>query len=832
MTIEQKVSDLTDKLKKDVSGLMQLRVDIADGVQLGLFVRGSGESSLWMSKGLPSVCLSWGRLRSFVRNLSDSVVYFNIDASDYVWGGVCLSFPSVSVFFGEFFDVDSVLPLSRSDASLCQDIVDNPANYYFVGKRVDGGFSFADSIKDLSAFTNPVLRDVSVGFDTDILRDVYEYLFELSGVPLGDEFSLFVGNRVVGFYSGGVFSSDYLDVGSCSFSGKSLSLVFISLLGGELVCGYQTERAVFALSSSGTRRVFRGYFNDVVSDSRVSVFVDSVEFGSFDENGSFSGVGISSSSYISWETGEVYLEFLQDTVGSNVYFRYNVLDSLGLVSVDTFEYQGSFGADSPVVGSCRIFIDDIDGELVAVEDGGFFVGDIVAEGSFIDYSTLRFTLRLKYLPKTGTRFVMVYSTLDGYEQWSESYVELGFDLSEFRYSVGSGSYSLSRVDLRDSVLEPCRIYSSLFLKSRLTHQVVASFLVKTECMDFRYGVDVVNDDPDTFILQTLSDFKGLLGVYGSGSDDVFKSASSEYKSSSSDVWRNPFFPYTEYTENYPDFPYSGSSPLFGSQIIFSSGSVVKFRVYPDVKWTYSPNVRAGSVLPVDGSAWLNQLSSFSGLSVSNISNPPGGGSGVYKYRVAADGLVHSYIDVSGDLMDRGVLNCTYNTIYPFFDTFTKVLTFMNSVLNYTNFRDVIQASSESVRSAFDSMIRNIKTGLVNALNRVLATRSAPLTSSISMSDISLIKSNFGSLYGDIIDLLSFIDGILGYVRQRGSDTVGLNPDRRLGSYTQVLYDVCSFNVSSDSGSIGSVLSLFESIGLVVDQIESGQQEVLTWKSRM
>ena len=89
-------------------------------------------------------------------------------------------------------------------------------------------------------------------------------------------------------------------------------------------------------------------------------------------------------------------------------------------------------------------MDGVDCQLVAVEGGGVLVSDMVAGGSLIDYDSLRFTLRLKYLPKDGSKFVLVYSYLDGYEEWSESYVEIGFDLSEFQYTVKSGRFFLGR----------------------------------------------------------------------------------------------------------------------------------------------------------------------------------------------------------------------------------------------------------------------------------------------------------------------------------------------------------------------------------------------------
>ena len=74
--------------------------------------------------------------------------------------------------------------------------------------------------------------------------------------------------------------------------------------------------------------------------------------------------------------------------------------------------------------------------------------------------------------------------------------------------------------------------------------------------------------------------------------------------------------------------------------------------------------------------------------------------------------------------------------------------------------------------------------------------------------------------------------LLGYVKQNGDDAVGFNPIRSLGLYTQVLYDTCSFMVSKESGGIGSVNQLFESVDLVLDQIRKGQQEVKTWRGRM
>lgn len=838
MTIEQKVVEVTDKLKKDVSGLMQLRVDVVDEVQLGLYVRGSGESSVWMSKGLPGVCLSWGRLRSFVKNFSDNVVHFDIGVVDYVDGGVSVSYPGKDVIFGEFYDVDAVLPLKSSNVSLYSDILANPDLYYLVGKRVDGGVSFADSVEDLSAFINPVLRDTVVDFDTGILRDVYEYVFDLSDVPLGMSLSLFVGAVNVASFVDGVCVSDYLDTGLSVLSGRSLSLVFDRLVGGNLLCVYQVKRLVFKLSESGARKVFTGYFQGV-SRGVVSVYVDDVELGSFDASGVWSGVGLSSLSSLNWDTGEVYLEFLDNTSGSYIYFVYGVSEVLGVVTVDTLVYRGVFGEKSPVVGSCRVYLDGVDGQLVAVEEGGVFVGDMVADGSLIDYDSLRFTLRLKSLPTEGSKFVLVYSYLDGYDEWSKSYVEVGFDLSDFRYTVKSGRYSLDRLSLGVSVVEPVRVYSSLFVKSRLSHQVVASFLSKTECMDFRYGVDVVNDDPDTFIKQTLSDFRSLLGVYGEGSDDVFKSASSNYQSSNVDVWRNPFFPYTEYTDSYTQYPYSGESPLFGSQIVFSDeeNKVVKFRVYPDVKWTYSSNVVDGSVLPLDRSSWVGDLSSFVNANIRNLNNPAGSGSGSDIYRVSGDGLIHIFRVVSGDdgsgeEVDRGALACTYNDLYSYFALFNNVVTFLNGVLNYTGFKDVISDSNDGVRVEFDSRIRQVKGGLVVVLNRVLQVRRSPLTSAVSMSDIAEIKSSFSELYGVVSDLLSFIDGLLGYVKQSGGDTVGFNPIRSLGSYTQVLYDTCSFMVSKESGGIGSVNQLFESVDLVLDQIRKGQQEVKTWRGRM
>lgn len=833
MTIEQKVVEIVDKLKKDVSGLMQLRVDVVDEVQLGLYVRGSGESSVWMSRGLPGVCLSWGRLRSFVRNLLDDVVHFDIGVDDYVGGGVVVSYPGEGVIFGEFYDVDAVLPLRGFNDSLYRDIVENPGLYYLVGKRVDGGVRFADSVEDLGAFINPVLRDTVVDFDTGILRDVYGYVFDLGDVPLGMSLGLFVGGVSVGSFVDGVCVSDYLDVGLSVLSGRSLHLVFDRLVGGSLECVYQVRRPVFRLSESGARKVFRGYFQGV-DRCVVSVYVDDVELGSFGVDGVWSGVGLSVLSGLNWDTGEVYLEFLDNTSGSYVYFVYGVSEVLGEVTVDTLVYGGVFGDRSPVVGSCRVYLDGVDGQLVAVEEGGVFVGDMVSDGSVVDYDSLRFTLRLRYLPTEGSRFVLVYSYVDGYEEWSESYLEIGFDLSEFRYTVGSGGYSLDRLSLDVGVLEPVRVYSSLFVKSRLSHQVVASFLCKTECMDFRYGVDVVNDDPDTFIKQTLSDFRSLLGVYGGGSDDVFKSASSDYKSSSADVWRNPFFPYTEYSDNYAQYPYSGESPLFGSQIVFSDveSKVVKFRVYPDVKWTYSSDVVDGSVLPLDRSSWVGELNSFVGVSIRDLNNPAGSGSGSDIYRVSGDGLIHVYRVELGVEVDKGVLSCTYNDLFPYFALFETVVSFLNGVLDYTGFSDVISESNDGVRVEFDSRIRQIKDGLIEVLNRVLGVRQSPLTMVVDMGDVAEIKSSFGVLFGVVSDLLSFIDGLLGYVRQKGDDVVGFDPVRSLGLYTQVLYDTCSYLVSKESGGMGSVNQLFDGVDLVLDQIRKKQQEVKTWRQRM